>query len=73
MDRIHHAQNRIQPALGADDLVDHQGLNHRAGIGQPRGFDDDPVQTGLFGEQGPERPDQISPDNAADAPAAQLN
>ena len=70
---VNHAQDRIQLALRADDLIDHQRLDDRAGIGQTRGFNDDPVRRRLFRQNGPESPDQIAPNHAADAAATQLD
>ena len=73
VDRVDDAQYGVQSALRADYLVDHHGLDDRTGIGEPRRFDDDPVEIGLFAKQSPHRADQIAPHHAADTAAVQLD
>ena len=69
---VHHGGHAVQPGTGADLLVDEEGLGHGAGVGQPRGLDDDGVEAALAPHQAGEDADQIPPHRAADAAVVHL-
>jgi hypothetical protein len=65
----HH---RVELGFAADVLVDKEGLRHRRGVGQARGFDDDAVELALAPHQPIDDAHQVAAHGAADAAVVHL-
>ena len=64
--------DRIEPRLASDILVDEESLRHRRRIGEPGGLDDDGVELALPPHQPVEDAHQIAAHGAADAAIVHL-
>ncbi len=71
--RVDHGDHGIEAALRGEDLVGVEGLDHRGGVGDAGGLDDDAVQLGVAFQQGAQGADQVAAHDAADAAGAELD
>jgi hypothetical protein len=69
---VDHRGDAVELGLGADVLVDEEGLGDGPGSARPRGLDDDRVEAALALHQARTHPDQVAAHRAADAAVVHL-